>query len=687
MLRSNVNWIILFFSLALFACSEKENAPDFDDDGTEITTTVSVQVPELFKSRAVPDVYKDAGATYIGESGMPSVGNVDLKEHPLTFTVGIYIAKTVGNSTTYTLVSKQSQEKVSNDEAYFNFRLLKGQKYRLVAYADFAETEKANLEKIEFATVLNDELSDAFFASQDFIAYPNVYAVLKRPFGKLRLIARDFDVFAAGEVCEVTGVTVDFKRQAMLATTEFNALSGDFNYQADGDATKDHTKTAKPVIYSKEYNGDGTAEYAAVFTMYLPANIGTPDPNDPYKREDETDATPIPQSWMYPLDVSVTYNNRETGKTTTIKRSFDIDIPVKRNYLTTIDAADFWTDNSTVKVSVDHRFEGFITPNTEVHTVMNEDELQKAIDDILDHTKVADRVGSIVLGADITNVNRGGFVIDRAGGCTINLDLNGHSITVNEKGDRGYTDFNNKHHNTIGGVFGIRNAGCKLYITDTKKYEPNDPRAEIRYVGPNDNTAIPVIYCYYGGRVYIKAGRYINETESEVVYVYESEDHHAGIQKAVYDLYPYLKNGTTDPDLKENFDKAVKSNSSCATIYGGWFQNAQTGTPTGDRNPNVTINAYNTREKDNNGDPLWAKWSDWLESKGLPGWGPYQDVTFGYMYVYGGSFVDFNPALGDNICGNWLNKWVPDNYVSLNETIDGHNVYTVVAKKSPTHIN
>jgi len=679
--------------MALFSCSQEDILPDDADNGKEITTTVSVQVPELFKSRANnPDVY-DSDVTYLGESGMPSIGNVDLKTHPLTFTVGIYIDKSEAGATepSYVLVSKQAQT-VSNDEAYFNFRLIKGQKYRIVAYADFkkdtgsegtgegtgdgngektggdtGEAGKGNLGDIDYTTELNNELSDAFFVSQDFTAAPNVWAILKRPFGKLRLVAHDFNTFAAGAAFEIKNVKVDFKRQPMLATTKFNAVSGEFNYNASDPG--DFSKTATPVVYSQEYKADGTADYATVFTMYLPANMGT-------TVKDESNNSIIPQSWMYPLDVTVTYLNKKTGNEATITRSYDIDIPVKRNYLTTIDVENFWADNSAVKVSIDHRFDGEIDPDTKTTTVKTEKELQEAIDNIL---AVSPYKGKITLGSDIVTKELSGFVIDRINGGQIELDLNGHTITATGEGKRTYTDaYGNE--SKIGGVFAIRNALCQLIVIDSS----DSMQGGIRYTGPNDNTAMPIFYCYWGGRLLIKGGTFITDTESEVVYVYESEAHHAWVLENGYKKYPDY--ATTQ---KTQFNSFVKNYTSQVAIHGGWFQNGETGTIVDGKNQNVTINAYNTRtdrKDETTGEYTvkgWEYYSKYLEDKGYPGWGPYKDVTFGYVTVYGGTFVEFNPALGDNICGNWLSDWVPSVYTVLKETVDGRSVYTVLGNKSP----
>lgn len=365
MFTRNAQLAVLLLSAALVSCSQQDDAlSGISADGEEITTTISVKSPDVFGSRAVPDIYQSdfnfvdesgihapAVNQYIGTSGMPSIGNMDLGDeahagHPLSYTVAIYIQKTAvaGETTpTYTLVEKQSQVDVHASEALFTFRLIKGQTYRIVAYADYSGAEKSDLENIAVAPTdaLNDELADAFFVSQDFVADEFLGTVLKRPFAKLRLIAHDLDRFSVEEKFKITKVEVKYTGQPMLAVTNFNALTGDFNY--DINATADHTVKAHPVSYAQEYEADKTVKKtrdadgnitgnigAAVFTMYLPANFGTPTNADLTHGTPINDEVKIPQSWMYPFDVTVSYVN-EKGEECKIERSYQFDIPVKRN--------------------------------------------------------------------------------------------------------------------------------------------------------------------------------------------------------------------------------------------------------------------------------------------------------------------------------------------------------------------
>lgn len=626
-------WLL---SAVFLSCSEKELDVT---GGKEITTSVTVEVPEVFRTRAVPAVYPTDVKNYLGESGYPSIGNVDLNTHPLTFTVGVYVEKIIDNNPVYTLVDKQSKSKVADDKANFNFRLMKGQSYRIVAYADFSDNEQENLDNISIVSDLNDELKDAFFVSQNFTASDNLTVVLKRPFGKLRLIARDFSTFAAGEVLEIGTIKVTYGETATaLATNSFNAITGEFN---TGNVTREFT--ASPVVYAKEYEGD--TPYAAVFTMYLPANFGTEDKTGAYSPVES--GTPVPQSWMYPFDIEVTYKN-ESNKPTTIKRSFDIDIPVKRNWLTTIDAANFWTDNSNITVSIDHRFEGFIDKKPETVVVKNEAELRTAIGNI---KKSTNHVGRIVLGADITlgeyhdlYKKYGMEITGKALGTltnnpyayesiTVYLDLHGHTIKSSEEYTY-YDGCDEQYKNYYQAVFMVRSNG-HLIIEDS----------DITAAGKIDtrDIGVPIVYCYNGGKVTVNSGKFCIAQSHPVIYSYDNVEYIDG-----YAEWNVPTNGSP----------------SIITINGGWFENIN-GLQKTDKDvvySSVLVNVHN-----------WTTTENPSETPKAPG----------YVHMKGGSYMDFNPATGDNVWENKTNKWVDDDHIVLTETVDGRTVYTVVPKNSP----
>jgi len=647
MIARNAKLAALLLSAAFISCSQNDELlPGDASDGSEVTTTVTVSMPDMLASRSnVPAGVYDAQANYLGESGYPSIGNVDLNDKPVTFTVGVYVKKTENDATepTYTLVEKQGKT-VTASEVSFNFQLLKGRKYHIVAYADFESAQKEDLSNITFSTplkdVLNDELKDAFFASQEFVASPNMDVVLKRPFGKLRLIANDFNTFAAGQMYKITGVKVAYHKPYMLNSTVFNAITGEFDDESQSESDIE-TAEVKPVTYELEYGEDGKAARAAVFTMYLPANWGVEDerPYDGPPVLDVPEGTKVPQSWMYPFTVTVTYQDSK-GTEYQHTREYNIDIPVKRNWLTTVEDSHFWTDNSEIKVTIDHRFDNFINIGSEAQTVKTAEELQAAINRIT----AGNGVGSIILGEDIDASEIGGFYISRKGGAVIDLDFNGKVILVD--GTRNAKPVDGDGY-AFDGVLGLRNNFCRLILHDSSP-EATGGIEFNRAEGADPQYSYPLIQCTRGSSAIINGGTYKHSEFQEVVYAYDDN--------------------TWILAVKDMAD--VDTRRSTIVINGGRFENGKKNqyyrTEYGKVLRNPVVNAYNPTK-------------DWWNKN-------YSNAVYGTLsriYIRGGSYVAYNPALGDNICGNDCNEWVnPNKYTVLYEIVNSDTVFTVVPKDS-----
>lgn len=621
-------WSFLcLLSASLFSCSEA----DIDvPEGQEITTSVTVEVPEVFRSRSIPNVYpQDAiSNAYLGESGYSSVKNLDLQAHPLSFTVGVYVKKTVDGNPVYIEVDKQERVNVTDDKADFNFQLMEGQKYHIVAYADFSGAAKADLENIAITPALNKEENDAFFVSEEFTAREQLAVVLKRPFGKLRLIARDFSIFAKGENLNIKNVKVTYDNTAVaLATNSFNAITGEFN-NAEGTVTREFTAT--PAVYSKEYDKE-EPDYATVFTMYLPANFGTEDNSGTYTPDEA--GTPVPQSWMYPFNIEVTYENAE-GQSTTLNRSFNIDIPVKRNWLTTIDVANFYTDNSDITVTIDPRFDGTIIDGEDVFTVSTERDLRKAIADI---EKRPTRTGRIVLENDITltsdyyGLEFGYYASPSASpkaapfeSETVTLDLNGHKLTGTKLP---------KYTQALIGIYGP----VDLTIEDTSPGANGVIESPVWLNADGKYESIQTIVSWrYGSKITVN---------DVAIKVHQSWNASKGIYQDLEAIYlgdPIKYVGSIE-------DGGLGLVPSQLIINSGWFECVEVA------EPKCLINLFNGK---------------------IP---PHpEDIGYGRVWIRGGSFVGFNPANGDNVSGTTTNKWVDDNHTVLTNIVNGKTVYTVI---------
>lgn len=636
MFARNVKWAMFLLSAALLSCSQQDDIISNDvADGTEITTTVSLAVPDAVGSRTVPDVYADGSNQYFGGSGEPSVKNVDLGTHPLYFTVGIYLKKvdTENNTTEWVLVDKQYKQQnngVTDASAYFNFSLLKGQKYYIVAYADFKNVER-DLENIPVVPTLNDELSDAFYVCEEFTADEALTTVLKRPFGKLRLIARDFNTLAKGEVCKINSIEVTYKDRAVaLDIDRFNAITGNFEKSSGEEGTgtgeeTGYTFTALPVVYAQEHQA-ADAPYAAVFTMYLPANYGTPVTNS-------TTGKLEPQDWPYPFEVKVNYTNAD-GQDVDLVRPFDFDIPIKHNWLTTVDVAHFWTDNTGVTVSIDPRFDGSIDYTIPTETVNTYSELTQAVAKIENSDE---KTGRIVLGSDIVVAGTGYQKGLRIGywnlprdennkpiptastkkSVTVYLDLNGHTLSAGEGVE--FTGYG------LVTVYGPNT----LIIDDTSREADG---AIENILGKDQQT---IIAWRYGANIIINAGTIRNKTYSEDIYLGDDISYVGSVADGYLGLTP-----------------------SKLTINGGWFETV--GMPEG--NP-VLINLFNGKT------PVHP------DAQG-----------YGQVIIKGGSFVNFDPRKGDNVSGTMTNHWVNETtHTVLTETIFGNTVYTVIPNDTPAY--
>ncbi len=694
MFARNAQLAVLLLSAAFVSCTRQDDAlSGIGVDGEEVTTTISVKVPELFGSRAVPNIYQSdydfgdetgihapAVTQYLGTSGMPSIGNVDLGDggHPLSYTVAIYVEKTAaeGEATpAYTLVEQQSQVDVHASEAYFNFRLIKGQTYRIVAYADFSGEAKDSLENISVkpTEALNDELADAFFVSQDFVADEFLGAVLKRPFGKLRLIAHDLDRFSIEEKNKITKIEVRYTNQRMLSVTKFNAVTGEFNYDPNIAATNDTVK-ARPVSYVQEYEAADTVKTvktikdadgnitgnvgAAVFTMYLPANFGTPTDADRTHGTPINDEVEIPQSWMYPFDVTVYYLD-DKGVEAKIERSYQFDIPVKRNWLTTVDVKDFWSGNTGVTLSVNPEFEGFINLDPDAYKVDTQAKLRKAVDNI---AKSSAKEGTIVLDADIELTGQYGieigtyytskytdFSLYKGDPITLHLDLNGHRLSGNYDGV--------KYSGAVIALYGPHT----LIIDDSSA----DGSGAIEGLeGPVSGKIPPAIISWrYGSTIIINGGKILSAKGQEAVYLCDPLPHMGG--------YLYGE------DYRDANGKAyLNGKPSTLIINGGWFDSVDA--VYADETKKALINLFN------GGNSGWPNYPRTVE--GSP-----NAMGYGNVHINGGSFVEFNPAKGDNISGLYTvdpethqhveREWVDSSkYNVVTSTVNGRTVYNVVHK-------
>ena len=310
-------------ALGLLMTSCQSDEPFAPGMGEEVQATFTISIPDAMGTRA-GEVNSALGGFSNG------AGN-------LNYTVALLRAED-----DVVMWSSKTPASVNGKSATFNPTVVQGYTYNIVAYATFDSAIEAptvgsvipadsGLRAISTLEGINNESEDAYFCNTTILGASSMEATLKRPFGKLRLVAEDYDKFHALGL-EIAKVKVTYGG-AVVMHTQFDASTKAF----EGTATSKVFEFAGETSYSEEADKNNNGVYT-VFTDYLPAS--------------ETGET------MYPFEIEVTYKN---GKGT-YTRTFSQDIPVKRNYLTTL-RGNFFTTEAALTLTVDEMFENAIDDN------------------------------------------------------------------------------------------------------------------------------------------------------------------------------------------------------------------------------------------------------------------------------------------------------------------------------------
>ena len=295
--------------LLMTSCQSDE--PLAPGNGTVQQVAFTVSLPDAVSTRA-------AGGTNSALGGVSNNMTADV-----TFNVALYL-----DGRLVFADNKTVQSAGNGTSATFEPTLVIGENYQLVAFAEFDNDATAtgqgvnpatNMDLIAMESGINNELNDEYFVSTTLTAAPELSATLKRPYGKLRLIAEDLHEAERQFGAAIDSVEVKY---AYTRPTSFNVLDGAFASYT----LAEETFNAEKCVYADETGADRT-----IFVDYIPANTG---------------------DQMMPFTVKVTFAN---GKTYT--REFRQDIPVRRNWLTTLKGRLFTMD-SELKLTIEENFDG-----------------------------------------------------------------------------------------------------------------------------------------------------------------------------------------------------------------------------------------------------------------------------------------------------------------------------------------
>ena len=298
-----------------------------------------------------------------------------------------YVLEVYDVATDYTNATPVKDRQVIIKDAYepvvFDLRLVPNREYRFVVFADFVANGSAALSEKEqllvngirheigatladitvFNEAINDEVGDAYFAIED-IEITNSAAqniVLRRPYGKIRVVATDL----AELNTNIDPKSVVFTYNA-LNPNKFNAVTGAISGEyVKKEFNGEYIDKVRTNMASHIYNAGYDAEVATAVN-------GTTTRNSHITLvTDYILATDTQKAIQFTMTVS-----DATGKEikTTV---FNTDIPVQRNYLTTV-IGNVLTTATEIKVTIDDNFAGEIKKN--VVYVDSAIQLQTALD-------------------------------------------------------------------------------------------------------------------------------------------------------------------------------------------------------------------------------------------------------------------------------------------------------------------
>ena len=348
--------------------------------GGEVDFQLSVAAPELAGTRAGDAEGKPQNALdssfgaidYLQGSTDNDPLRTDWKNVDLRYTLEVYDVKNGQVVGTVPVKDRQVIIKDTYEPVVFDLRLVPKREYRFVVFADFVDNGKAALdakaqlnveglhhtigETLASITIKNDainnEVTDAYFATKDIVieSAASQDIILKRPYGKVRVIATDL----AELNLNVNPAAVEVKYTAKHPQT-FNALTGEIgnwenvNYEfasvyntisteVDEGGLSNHFYTAGyDAEIVKNLKEEERHSHMTLFTDYILA---------------EDQQTPI----NFTMTVYDKYVEKDHAENSIIKSTtFNTAIPVGRNKLTTV-IGNVLTTATDINVRIDDNF-------------------------------------------------------------------------------------------------------------------------------------------------------------------------------------------------------------------------------------------------------------------------------------------------------------------------------------------
>ena len=459
-----------FFALAALVLGLASCQNDFDGAnvgvGGEVDFQLAVSAPELGATRA-----DDGDQQYGYDSAFGAIDylrdeadalRVDWKDVDLRYSLEVY---DVENDYTDAVPVKDRQVIIVDkyEPVTFELRLVPNRNYHFVVFADFVEegehskvidasiTAQAELgirhnigNDLRSITLkneaINDEVADAYFATKD-VEIKNSAAQdikLKRPYGKVRVVATDLHELNLNVDPAAVRVTYDaFNANGFNAVT--GAISGVYETKQFVNFYNDVTKTDMDDHIYTGYNTDDYKvtsdngvtrnKYMTLFTDYI---LAGPD---------------YQHSIHFTMEVFQHGDSVDNLQNLIKSTSFNTDIPVQRNHLTTV-IGNVLTTGTEINVTINDNFDGekiieTITAKTQeefeaaLATVANQEYAAIELTNDIEWTTGAEIGSTPLIGADADTKNlviygNGSKLIAKGSGVGSIRMANGGTLTLND---------------------------------------------------------------------------------------------------------------------------------------------------------------------------------------------------------------------------------------------------------------
>jgi hypothetical protein len=331
---------ILALALCFVACQNEgvENA----SNGGLANVVLTVDAPELGATRADADANAGRNSAF---GAIDFFNDADWANYDLRYTLEVYDANDDGTGEPI-----YRERLVNYLDKYapttFDLRLVPNREYKFVVFADFVEQgsdkdlnyNTANLKNITRMGNVSpmEEAQDAYFIQKSILVEGELKEkfVLTRPFGKIRVVATDIN-----EVnLDSTPSRIAIKFYNHPTFTSLNALTGKAETETQ-EVTYNYTiEKGKP--YTAGY--DAMSSNQTLFADYIFSQTG----NDGAQ------------------EVNFTMSIFDQNDRVIREHDFNTQIPLERNYLTTI-IGNLLTTETEFEIFIDDNFEGEYLYNPE----------------------------------------------------------------------------------------------------------------------------------------------------------------------------------------------------------------------------------------------------------------------------------------------------------------------------------